>query len=413
MAMGLFALALAYLTWWQAALCAVAAFLHNLFILPHTARFALRGEKPDAGILTYPLSVLFLILIFYNRLDLAAAAWAYLAFGDGMATVLGKALPLWRPRRAGGKSAGGMLGFALAGSLAANLLYNFVGEHAGFHPELWIIGILLALFELLPMPVNDNATLPLASAALLAVTFNLTLTTLPSGKTLLIALGINAGIALLALAARLVSSSALVGGILVGTLILSFGRFPAFSLLVGFFILATGATKFGYRHKQKLGVEQEKGGRRGSRHALANCSVGTLLALLLPFVPVPLPFRVALAAAFATALADTLGSELGSIYGKTPIHPMTFKKVPVGTEGAVSLEGTLTGLIGAAFLGALPLLWDWYSVPAALLVAAAAFAGSMAESYLGVLGKWDNEILNFVNTALGAAAGYGLAVLIL
>ena len=47
-----------------------------------------------AGILFYPLSILVLILIFRDRLDIVAAAWGILAFGDG-----------WRRWRAHGEAA--------------------------------------------------------------------------------------------------------------------------------------------------------------------------------------------------------------------------------------------------------------------------------------------------------------------
>ena len=42
------------------------------------------------GILLYPLSVLLLTLAFPSRLDIAAAAWGILAFGDGFATLVGR-----------------------------------------------------------------------------------------------------------------------------------------------------------------------------------------------------------------------------------------------------------------------------------------------------------------------------------
>eukprot|EP00854_Cymbomonas_tetramitiformis_P013834 gene13834-16349_t len=46
-------------------------------------------------------------------------------------------------------------------------------------------------------------------------------------------------------------------------------------------------------------------------------------------------------------LSDTVSSEVGKAYGKTTYLSTTFKTVPRGTEGAVSLEGTVAGA-GAA-----------------------------------------------------------------
>ena len=95
-AVGGFAFLLRFLTWPQAALMAVAAFAFNLVLLP---RIGGRGlwRAPDRergfpiGILIYPLAVLTLVLVFRHDLWMAAAVWGILAFGDGMATVVGMA----------------------------------------------------------------------------------------------------------------------------------------------------------------------------------------------------------------------------------------------------------------------------------------------------------------------------------
>ena len=42
----------------------------------------------------------------------------------------------------------------------------------------------------------------------------------------------------------------------------------------------------------------------------------------------------------ATKLADTFASEIGKAYGKTTFLITTLEKVPPGTEGAISAEGT-------------------------------------------------------------------------
>ncbi len=76
-------------------MCALAAFLFNLFVLPRiggrrsTAPRTRRAGYP-LGILFYPLSVLLLILAFPTRPDIVAAAWGILAIGDGAATIVGR-----------------------------------------------------------------------------------------------------------------------------------------------------------------------------------------------------------------------------------------------------------------------------------------------------------------------------------
>jgi dolichol kinase len=118
------ALLLPWLTWWQAALVAVAGLLFNVIVLPRIAPSVFRPGDLDSpvrsGIVIYPLAVLALLICFPNRLDIAAAAWGILAAGDGMATLAGTHLrtrPLpWN--RA--KSRGGLVSFVLAGWLAGS-----------------------------------------------------------------------------------------------------------------------------------------------------------------------------------------------------------------------------------------------------------------------------------------------------
>jgi len=94
---GSFALLLRVLTWWQAAALAAAALAFNVVALPRIGGRRLYRPADEArgfplGILVYPLSVLLLILIFPSRLDIVAAAWGVLALGDGAATLIGQAV---------------------------------------------------------------------------------------------------------------------------------------------------------------------------------------------------------------------------------------------------------------------------------------------------------------------------------
>ena len=94
-ASGLFALLLRLLTGSQAAALAAGAIVFNVALLPRVGgRRLYRPEDVTRGfplgILLYPLSVLLLMLAFPHRLDIAAAAWGILAFGDGFATLVGR-----------------------------------------------------------------------------------------------------------------------------------------------------------------------------------------------------------------------------------------------------------------------------------------------------------------------------------
>ena len=60
--------------------------------------------------------------------------------------------------------------------------------------------------------------------------------------------------------------------------------------------------------------------------------------------------RLAAAAALATALMDTVGTEVGQAFASPTVLLPDFRRVPPGTDGAVSVAGTLAGLAAAGLL---------------------------------------------------------------
>jgi uncharacterized protein (TIGR00297 family) len=213
-----------------------------------------------------------------------------------------------------------------------------------------------------------------------------------------------------------VTVSGAVWGTVLGTLLYALAGWRGFLLLLVFFVLGTLVTKVGYARKAALGIAQERGGRRGARHAFANAGAGVLFAALAIATPLHPAFTLALVAAFATALADTTGSEIGQAYGRTPYLITTFRRVPPGTDGAVSLEGTLAGILASAVLAGIASGVGLVTPGGAALVVLAAFAGTTFESYLGAMARGgppaDNEVVNFLNTLAGGLVGLGLLALL-
>ena len=56
---------------------------------------------------------------------------------------------------------------------------------------------------------------------------------------------------------------------------------------------------------------------------------------------------------FACCLGDTLASELGILSKSKPLLITTLKRVPPGTNGAISLIGTIASIVGGALVGVL------------------------------------------------------------
>jgi uncharacterized protein (TIGR00297 family) len=430
--MGLIAFSLRWLgPFWSAVLAGVAL-LNNLFVLHRIGGKRLWREAEHQaggalGIVLYPLTVLLLILIFYRRLEVAAAAWGILAFGDGMATVVGMAfgrrkLP-WNPA----KSWAGSAAYVAFGTLAAAALLAWTAPEQRYSWAFALVAggaaaLLAAALESMPQGLDDNLGVPLV-AGLFLLGMVLTHGHWPAflgaafAMRLLIGAAISAALAVAAWAARTVDLSGAAAGLLVGTAIYAFLDWRGYLLLVAFFVIGSACTKIGYRRKAAANLAQERGGRRSARHALANAGVAAACAVFAALTSYPVLFAAAFAAAFATAAADTASSEIGQLIGRRTFLIATLRAVPRGTEGAVSLEGTLAGIAAGtviAVLGAAVALYPWAGV---LPIAAAALIGTTFESVVGATLErrrlLDNEALNFLNTLVGALAGAALVTLVL
>jgi uncharacterized protein (TIGR00297 family) len=220
---------------------------------------------------------------------------------------------------------------------------------------------------------------------------------------LLIALLVTAALAALAYALGMVNRSGALGGLLVGTIVYACLGARGFAVLALFVVGGSVLTRLGYRSKQRAGTAQEYGGRRGARNALANCAVAVLCAILARATGSGL-FTVAFVASLGAAFADTSESEVGQLFGRTPRLITTLRKVPPGTDGAISLLGTLAGIAAACLTATFALALGLLESPrTALLVVTAAFLGTVADSLLGERYPGiGNEATNVICTLVAA-----------
>ena len=417
---GLFSFLLRILTWEAAAVAALAAFLFNLFALPRLGGRALlrkeeAGRTHSAGILVYPVVVLILILLYRDHLEIAAAGWAFLGFGDAAAALAGMSVGGPRLSWNREKSLVGLSAYVLVGSLSAALVFGFVRRAPASRAE-WIAILLAALaggaVESLPSELNDNLLPPLVGAGALAVL----LATIPGWtligspeflRTLATSAVINLAISVVAGGLRIVRPSGVLAGFVFGTVVLAFGGAPAYALLWLFFGAGTLATRFGRRRKEAIGKAEAAGGRRGAANVLANVTVPAFFVAAAALSPADAAsFRLAVAAAFATALMDTAGTELGQAIRSATVLLPDFRRVAPGTDGAVSIAGTSAGLLGALLVGTGATLAGWIAPVGIPVVVLAATVGTVVESLLGRDGAaWrisNGHVLNFVNTLAGA-----------
>ena len=112
-------------------------------------------------------------------------------------------------------------------------------------------------------------------------------------------------------------------------------------------------------------------------------------------------------ASFSTKLSDTVASEVGKAYGKRTFLITTLQAVPRGTEGAVSLEGTVAGAVASVVIAFLAWGMGMIDLWGIIWCAAAAFIATNIESLIGAtlesrLDWLSNDLVNFVNTLIGA-----------
>ncbi|MEA5623158.1 TIGR00297 family protein [Nostoc sp. UHCC 0251] len=201
-----------------------------------------------------------------------------------------------------------------------------------------------------------------------------------------------------------------------------------YAVVMFYFLVGSGVTRIGMAQKEAEGIAEKRSGARGPENVWGSALTGALCALGVGIINsgfivpspeslVPNPQSLLLlgyVASFSTKLADTTASEVGKAYGKSTYLITTLQPVPRGTEGAVSLEGTLAGIVASvaiAFVGWGVGLIDLLGVVWCVL---AAFIATNLESVIGATlqSKYNwltNEVVNIFNTLIGAIAAVLLA----
>jgi uncharacterized protein (TIGR00297 family) len=425
--MAAFALLLPFLTWPQAALCAVAAFLFNWQVLPRLVGHRMasaRSGSSDRGVLLYPLVVLAMIVLFRGRMELAAFGWGVLAFGDSAAGVVGqkwgcRPLP-WNA----GKTWEGAAAFVLAGGIGGLALLLWYAAWSGAHPAnttpsallgwaiaAWPALALAGLLESTEHGLDDNVLAPVAVPLVAALAWQGP----PVAATpVLLPLAVNTACAAAAVATRALRPGGIVGAWLLGmTTWLAFGR-PVFFLLLFFLLAGLGVTFVGYGRKRRRGVAERHGGRRGAAEVFGKGGVLLLLGaaglLAAPLGRGPSGAWAAVAV-LAAATADTWGTEIGGLLGKRAFTLLPAREVAPGTPGAVSGAGLGASVLGAAVTvavaSALGLLGgDPIGFGAA--AAAGALAATVVESLLPAIGTGTHLGRNLALTFLAPLFAFAL-----
>lgn len=147
------------------------------------------------------------------------------------------------------------------------------------------------------------------------------------------------------------SFSGMLAAIAMGTIYFGAGNAFWFGILLLFFISSSLLSKLHHENKVELEATYDKTGRRDAGQVFANGGLGMLLVLLNAIYPLEM-WGYLFIGVMATVTSDTWATEIGTLAKKPPRSVLTWRSLPTGTSGGVSLPGTLAAAAGGALIGA-------------------------------------------------------------
>src|SRR5262249_20976494 len=135
-----------------------------------------------------------------------------------------------------------------------------------------------------------------------------------------------------------------------------------FLALLMVFVVTLTATRIGYERKRQLRVAEPSGGRTAAQ-AMANLGIAAMIVAI-----APAGWPVLALAALAEAAADTGSSEIGMAFPGKTILITTLRPVAPGTDGGISLVGSIAALLSAAAVALLAVVSHLVPLAAAVPV---------------------------------------------
>jgi uncharacterized protein (TIGR00297 family) len=233
-----------------------------------------------------------------------------------------------------------------------------------------------------------------------------------------IAIGLNALLLAIAFSIpkKLLTPAGYIHAWILGVLVWGTLGWRGYIIVMFYFLLGSAVTFVRIAEKEAEGIAQEGSGARGPGNVWGSALAGTICALATLWSNDSLRELLILGyvASFSTKLSDTVASEIGKAFGKHTFLITTLKPVPRGTEGAVSLEGTLAGIVASVAIALLAWGIGAISLLGTMWCAIAALIATTVESWIGATLEpkftWlTNDLVNFTNTAIGAILAMLLA----
>lgn len=226
---------------------------------------------------------------------------------------------------------------------------------------------------------------------------------------------------------KLLTSAGYGNAWVLGVIVWSALGWQGYAVVLFYFLVGSAVTKVGMAQKEAYGIAEARGGVRGPGNVWGSALTGAVCALAIVSVGLfnsaglalwqPL-LALGFVASLSTKLSDTTATEIGKAYGQRTFLITTLQPVPRGTEGAVSLEGTLAGVAGSIELSVVAWAVGLIPLNGVAVCAIAAFVATTIESLIGAtieekLTWLTHDLVNIINTTVGAAVAIGLGWLLI
>jgi uncharacterized protein (TIGR00297 family) len=242
----------------------------------------------------------------------------------------------------------------------------------------------------------------------------------------LVAIGLNSMLLLVAIIIpkKLLTPAGLIHAWGLGVAIWGTLGWRGYAVVMFYFLVGSAVTRIGMAQKEAEGIAEKRGGARGPENVWGSAFAGTICAIGIATIRLgwldagwESLLLLGYVASFSTKLADTTASEVGKAYGKSTFLITTLKSVPRGTEGAVSLEGTLAGILGGVTICMVAYSLGLITLTGVMICTIASFIATNLESVIGATLQpkidWlTNELVNAINTIIGAVAAISIEILL-